>query len=77
MTGAYELHVGGQRETVPLDVDDDFDAILTAFGALTPLGHALTDGARFLGYFEAGEGRVPAEAPLRKAVLAALAKAEP
>ena len=77
MTGAYTLNVGGHGEAVPLDVDDDLHAVLTAFGARTAHGHALTDGARFLGYFDAGEGRVLEEAPMRQAVLKAIAEDGP
>jgi hypothetical protein len=56
----------GDAETLPLDEPDDREAISTAFEACTPYGHTLWEGRRFLGYFEAGDGRrwrpVPATA---------------
>lgn len=62
MTADYLVHVGGigrTIETVKLEEDGDRQAVFTAFRACSPFGHSLWKGRRFLGYFEAGEGRFP------------------
>jgi hypothetical protein len=46
-----------EAETVEVDVENERAAIFAAFGAITPFGHTLWNGDRFLGYFEAGNRR--------------------
>ena len=62
MSPDYHARVGGPgltAESFPIDRDSDFQAIFAAFAACSPFGHSLWDGRRFLGYFDAGEGRAP------------------
>ena len=62
MSRDYYARVGGaglSAETYPIDRDTDDAAIDSAFAACSPFGHSLWDGRRFLGYFDAGEGRLP------------------
>jgi hypothetical protein len=58
----YRLQLGAlgwADDNVAFDAEGDREAVLRAFGAATPFGHALCDGARFLGYFDGGANRVP------------------
>ena len=48
---------GAEAETVQVEVDTERAAVFAAFGAVTPFGHSLWNGDRFLGYFEAGNLR--------------------
>lgn len=62
MSHDYHARVGGLgqiAEIFPIDRDTDDEAIDSAFAACSPFGHSLWDGRRFLGYFDAGEGRMP------------------
>ena len=52
-----------EAETVEVEVDNERAAVFAAFGAVTPFGHTLWSGDRFLGYFEAGDRRSAGEAP--------------
>jgi hypothetical protein len=53
--------VGGSSERIEIDEEGDLHAICAAFGASSRFGHALGDGQRFLGYFEAGNARTARE----------------
>jgi hypothetical protein len=67
MSRGYDVRIRGigqTAETIRIDETDDRHAVLAAFGACSPLGHSLWDGARFLGYFEAGAARISDEAVL-------------
>lgn len=68
MSRDYHALVGGLGMTVerfPIDRETDDQAIDAAFAACSPFGHSLWDGRRFLGYFDAGDGREPRMAPHR------------
>lgn len=49
---------GGSSESVDLDYEADIEAVYAAFGTSSPFGHALGCGRRFIGYFDAGGGRL-------------------
>lgn len=75
MTPGYHVHVSGigrTHETVRLDEDGDREAVLTAFGACSALGHSLWSGGRFLGYFEPGVARIGDATLMREAVAEAM-----
>lgn len=55
--------LGGSTERIDIDEEADLNAICAAFSASSPFGHALGDGRRFIGYFEAGDRRTAMEAP--------------
>ena len=64
----YQLQLGvlgWADEWVAFDAAGDREAVFKAFGATTSLGHALCDGRRFLGYFEAGSRVASAEPEAR------------
>lgn len=51
---------GGSSESVEIDCETDLEAVCAAFGTPSPFGHALGHGRRFIGYFDAGYGRLEA-----------------
>ena len=60
---SYRAQVGeasGSSESIDLDYEADIEAVYAAFGTLSPFGHALGHGRRFIGYFDAGAGRLEA-----------------
>ena len=72
MSPDYHARVGGPgltAETFPIDRETDDQAIDAAFAACSPFGHSLWDGRRFLGYFDAGECRMPGFGALRAAAI--------
>ena len=69
MRPAYLARVAGEGrtiETVELEGESDREVIFAAFGASSPFGHSLWQGRRFLGYFYAGDRRIPPVSPLRR-----------
>jgi hypothetical protein len=59
----YRAEVGeadGSSESVDLDYEADIEAVYAAFGTWSAFGHALGHGRRFIGYFDAGAGRLEA-----------------
>jgi len=52
--------VGGSSDSMDLDFDTDMEAVYAAFSTSTPFGHVLGHGRRFIGYFDAGDGRLEA-----------------
>jgi hypothetical protein len=53
--------MGGWSERMELDEESDLGAVFTAFSATSAFGHTVGHGRRFLGYFEAGDGRTAHE----------------
>jgi hypothetical protein len=76
----YHARVAGAgctMETIQLDEETDRHAVYAAFGAVSPFGHSLWNGGRFLGYFEAGPLRLEGHRPLPVATTRAMGAGSP